>query len=144
MDPGEQPSSGAAQRRAAVDGCGPGHVYPPLSLTVTEEGQGREEASELNYTPTDRNRPPPTPVLFSMYEEEPGGGRLATLAEPLGPQERIPQRTVGPMLETFVPVPSLDVPVAQQRPHVVPASYFMHAAAARGAKSLVWQGSTGG
>ena len=35
------------------------------------------------------------------------------MTEPPGPQERVPQHTVEPMLETFVPVPSLDVPVPQ-------------------------------
>ena len=52
-------------------------------------------------------------MLFSLYEEEPSGGRPASLAEPPGQQERVPQRSVEPVLETFVPVPSLDVPVAQ-------------------------------
>ena len=52
-------------------------------------------------------------MLFSLYEEEPSRGRPASLAEPPGPQERVPQRTVELMLETFVPVPSLEVPVPQ-------------------------------
>ena len=43
----------------------------------------------------------------------------ASLAEPPGPQERVPQRTVEPMLETFVPVPSLDVPVPQMENQLV-------------------------
>ena len=67
----------------------------------------------MHYTAEVRKTPPPQPLLFSLYEEEPGGGRLASLAEPPGPQERVPQRTVESMLETFVPVPSLDVPVPQ-------------------------------
>ena len=47
MDVSGQPSTRAAQRplvvatRAAVDRCVPGHVYPPLIPTGTEEGQGR-------------------------------------------------------------------------------------------------------
>ena len=57
--------------------------------------------------------PPPQPELFSLYEEEAGGGRQpASLAEPPGPQERVPRRTVEqiddsvpvvPLLHTFVP-----------------------------------------
>ena len=52
-------------------------------------------------------------MFFDMYDEDIAGWRPASLAEPPGPQERVPQRTVEPMLETFVPVPSLDVPVPQ-------------------------------
>ena len=39
--------------------------------------------------------------------------RLASLAEPPGPQERFQRRTMKPIFETFVSVPSLDVPVLQ-------------------------------
>ena len=67
----------------------------------------------MKYMAKFRTTPPPQPVLFSLYGEEPGGGRPASLAEPPGPQERVPQRNVEPMLETFVPVLSLDVPVLQ-------------------------------
>ena len=73
----------------------------------------REEESKVHNTAEVRKTPPSQPVLFSLYEEEPCGGLLASLAEPPGPQVRVPQRTVEPMLETFVPVPSLDVPVPQ-------------------------------
>ena len=48
----------------------------------------------MNYTAKVRKTPPPQPVLFSLFKEEPGGGRLASLAEPPGPQERIQRRTV--------------------------------------------------
>ena len=90
--------------------------WPRFSTTPHEDrgkpGPGEEE-SELNYTATVRTTPPPQPVLFSLYDQEPGGWRPASLAEPPGPQERDPQGTVEPMLDTFVPVPSLDVPVLQ-------------------------------
>ena len=58
----------------------------------------------------------PTDVVVLMEtdaedeEEDEEGGQPGRAA---GPQERVPQRTVEPMLETFVPVPSLDVPVLQ-------------------------------
>ena len=72
-----------------------------------------EEESEVHYTAEVQKTPPPQPVLFGLYEEEPGVVRLASLAEPLGPQERVQRHTVEPMLETFVPAPSLDAPVPQ-------------------------------
>ena len=87
------------------------------SLHHSSRGQRKaragEEESETKYTAKFRTTPPPQPVLFSLYDEEPGGWRPASLAEPPGPQERVPQRTMEPMLETFVPVPCLDVPVLQ-------------------------------
>ena len=48
-------------------------------------------------------------VVF--FDEYTAGWRPPCLGP--GPQERVPQRTVEPMLETFVSVPSLDVPVLQ-------------------------------
>ena len=81
------------------------------SLRHSSRGQRKaragEEESEAHYTAEVRKTLPPQPVLFSLYEEEPGERRPASLAEPPRPQERVPQRTVVPMLETFVPVPSL-------------------------------------
>ena len=86
-------------------------------LHHSSRGQRKARAGEVEnetkFTAKFRTTPPPQPVLFSLYGEEPGGWRPASLAEPPGPQERVPQRTVEPMLETFVPVPSLDVPVLQ-------------------------------
>ena len=77
--------------RAAVDRC----YSTPRGQKKARAG---EEESELHCTAEVRKTPPPQPVLFSLCEEE---------------QERVPQRTVEPMLETFVPVPSLDVLVPQ-------------------------------
>ena len=74
------------------------------SLRGQKKGRAGEEESEVHYTAAVRKTPPPQPVLFSLYEEESGNGRPASLAEPPGPQERVPQRTVEPMLDTFLPV----------------------------------------
>ena len=70
-----------------------------------KKARAGEEESEKKYTAKFRMTPPPQ-AFFQLYDEEPGGWRPASLAEPPGPQERVPQRTVEPMLETFVPVPS--------------------------------------
>ena len=52
-------------------------------------------------------------AFFSLFDEEDAvwGTRPVSLAEPPGPQERVPQRTVESIVETFVSVPILDVPV---------------------------------
>ena len=123
-DPGEQPRTGAAQRRKQRRLRSwwrheQQSIAATLATSLNHSSRGHrkaragEEESELKCTAKFRTSPPPQPVLFSLYDEEPGGWRPASLAEPPGPQERVPQRTVEPMLETFVPVPSLDVPVLQ-------------------------------
>ena len=61
----------------------------------------------------DRKTLPPQPELFSLHEEEPGGRRPASLAEPPGPQERIQRRTVERHAELAPLVQILDVPVPQ-------------------------------
>ena len=53
-----------------------------------------EEDHEVHFTAPIRANPPPQTVRFSLYRREPGGGRPGSLAEPRGPQERVPQRTV--------------------------------------------------
>ena len=67
----------------------------------------------MNYTAKVRKTPPPQPELFSLYEEEPGGRRLASLAEPPGLQERIQRRTVEQPAELAPMVQILDAPVPQ-------------------------------
>ena len=74
--------------RAAVDRCGPGHVVTALRGQRTGPAPERGE-SELHHTAKDRKTPPPKLELFSLYEEEPGERRPASLAEPPGPQERV-------------------------------------------------------
>ena len=89
----------------------------PRFSTIPHEDRRRpsagEEESETKFMAKFWTTLPPQSVFFSLYDEEPGDWRLASLAEQPGPQERFPQRTVEPMLETFVPVPSLDVFVLQ-------------------------------
>ena len=79
--------------RVAVDRCGPGHVHSPLSPT-TEEGLGRRGGERVALHCWVRKTPPPQPELFSLYEEELGGRRPASLAEPPGPQERVQSHTM--------------------------------------------------
>ena len=82
-------------------------------LRGQKKARAGEEESEFNNTAKVRKTPPPQPVLFSLYEEEPGGGRPASLAEPPGPQERIQRRTVEQLAEIAPMVQILDAPVPQ-------------------------------
>ena len=109
------PSAFVVQTRTADGGCGPGHVVAPL-LTRTEEGQAGEEESETKYTAKFRTTPPPQPVLFSLCDEEPGGRRPASLAEPPRPQERVQRHTVEHITDLVRVAPMvqiLDAPVPQ-------------------------------
>ena len=59
-----------------------------------EDGQGRgggERVEPQGEVPEDSSSPA---GAHSLHEEEPGGRRPASLAEPPGPQERIQRRTV--------------------------------------------------
>ena len=64
------------------------------ALRGQKRTRAREEDNEVHFTATILANPPHQPELFSLYEEEPGGRRPASLAEPPGPQERIQRRTV--------------------------------------------------
>ena len=97
MDPGEQPVTGAAQRRKQRRLRSwwrheQQSIAAALATSLHHSSRGQkkaragEEDSELNYTAAVRKTPPPQPVLFSLYDEEPGGRRPASLAEPPGPQ----------------------------------------------------------
>ena len=57
----------------------------------------------------------PQPELFSVFEEETGGRRPASLAEPSGPQERVLRHTVEHIVDDPRSVQILDVPVPQLR-----------------------------
>ena len=88
----------------------------PRRCTTPHEDRGRpgpEEKSELNYTAKDGKTPPPQPVLFQLYEEEPGGRRLASVAEPPGTQEQVQRHTMEQLADVAPMVPSLAVPVPQ-------------------------------
>ena len=52
-------------------------------------------------------------MLFSLYEEEPGGRRPASLAEPPGPQEQVQRQTMEQLADVAPMVPSLAVPEPQ-------------------------------
>ena len=69
----------------------------------------------MKYTAKFRTTPPLQPVLFSVYDEEPGG-RPASLAEPPPPQERVQRHTMEHIVDfvCFAPmVQILDAPVPQ-------------------------------
>ena len=84
----------------------------------TSRGQKKaragEEESELHYTDKDRKTPPPQPVLFKFFDEEPGGGRPEAFVEPR-PQERVLRHTAEQLADVAPMVPSLAVP----EPHKV-------------------------
>ena len=67
----------------------------------------------MHYTDKDRKTPPPQPVLFSLYEEEPGGRLPASLAEPPRPHERVQRHTMEQLADVPPMVPSLAVPEPQ-------------------------------
>ena len=74
-----------------------------------------EEECEMKYTAKFRTTPPPQPVLFSLYEEEPGGGRPEAFVEPR-PQERVQRHTVEHITDLVRVAPMvqiLDAPVPQ-------------------------------
>ena len=89
------PSALVVATRAADGRCGPGHVYPPLSPTGTEDGQGQGGGGgELKNTAALREMSPPPPpqaagaVYYEMDTGEddwsaPAAGRPAPLFEAL-------------------------------------------------------------
>ena len=52
-------------------------------------------------------------MFFELFDEDIAGWRPAPLPEVAGPQARVLQRTVEPIVESFVPVPMTDVPAPQ-------------------------------
>ena len=84
---------------------------PSISTTKrTEEGQGRGGGARGKA----RRPPPPQPTLFSLYEEEPGGGRPASLVEPLGPQAQVQRHAVEHLADVAPLLQCLDAPVPQE------------------------------
>ena len=69
----------------------------------------------MKYTAKFRVAPPPQPVLFSLYDEEPGGGRPEAFVEPR-PQARVQRHTVEHITDLVRVAPMvqiLDAPVPQ-------------------------------
>ena len=104
MDPSEQPVMSAAQRRKQRRLRSwwrheQQSIAAALATTLHHSSRGQrkaragEEESETKYTAKFRTTPPPQPVLFSLYDEEPGGGRPEALVEPR-PQARVQRHTV--------------------------------------------------
>ena len=127
MDPCEQPSSGAAQRRKLRRLRSwwrheQQSIAAALATSLHHSSRGQrkaragEEESETKYTAKFRTTPPPQPVLFSLYDEEPGGRRPASLAEPPGPLERVQRHTMEHIVDFVCFAPTLqilDAPVPQ-------------------------------
>ena len=86
------------------------------SLHHSSRGQRKtiagEEESELHCTDKDRKTPPPQPVLFKLFEEEPRGGRPEAFAEPR-PQEQVQRHTTEQLADVAPMVNSLAVPEPQ-------------------------------
>ena len=89
----------------------------PRRCTTPHEDRGRpgpeRRITRRSTRPSSGRLPPPQPVLFSLYDEEPSGRRPASLAEPPGQQERIQRRTVEQPAEIAPIVQILDAPVPQ-------------------------------
>ena len=90
------------------------------SLHHSSRGQRKaragEEESEMKYAAKFRTTPPPQPVLFSLYDEEPGGGRPEAFVEPR-PQERVQRHIVEHITDLVRVAPMLqilDAPVPQK------------------------------
>ena len=94
-DPRRQASTGAAQRRKQRRLRSRWRheqqsIAAALATSLHHSSRGQrkaragEEESETKYTAKFRTTHPPQPVLFSLYDEEPGGRRPASLAEPPG------------------------------------------------------------
>ena len=90
-------------------------------------GAGEEGHEDKNDAPQ-RQKPSSQPVLFSLYEEEPGRGRPASLAQMLGPEARVQRHTVEHIVDfvCFAPmVQILDALVPQSGNQLVDAfKYF--------------------
>ena len=127
MDPSEQPLMSAAQRRKQRRLRSwwrheQQSIAAALATSLHHSSRGQrkaragEEESETKYTAKFRTTPPPQPVLFSLYDEEPGGRRPASLAEPPRPQERVQRHTVEHITDLVRVAPMvqiLDAPVPQ-------------------------------
>ena len=101
MDRSAQPVTGAAQRRkqrrlrswwrheqqSIAASLATFQYHSSLGLRKARVGRGGERVELHGRGPDDSSS---QPVLFSLYDEEPGGWRPASLVEPPGPQERGP------------------------------------------------------
>ena len=86
MDPGEQPSTGAAQRRKQRrlrSWCR--HEQQSIAAVLaTSQHHSAQRGPKKARAEEEEESDPPQPVLFSLYEGEPGGARPASVAEPPG------------------------------------------------------------
>ena len=74
----------------------------------------------MNFTATIRDLSTPQPELFSLYEDEPGGGRPGSVTDPV-PQVRVGRHTVEHRIEACTFVQILDAPVPQMENQLVEA-----------------------
>ena len=85
---------------------------------------GPEKRYEFNYTATVRKTPSPQPVLFSLYDEEPGGRQLASLAERQGRKSGSSGTPWSKVADVAPVVQILDAPVPQSGNQ--PVDVFKH------------------
>ena len=86
-----------------------------MSVAMALAEKLHHSAQQTKYTAKFRVTPPPQPVLFSLYDEEPGGGRPEALVEPR-PQARVQRHTVEHITDLVRVAPMvqiLDAPVPQ-------------------------------
>ena len=80
-------------------------------------------------------------VLFELYDEDTAGWWPPCLGESPGPQERMQRHTVEQIIETFVPVPMLDVPVPQTVDQLVDVSVVALSMFLCRRRQWLWHGS---
>ena len=87
---------------------------PSFSTTPHEDRRRPGPGSEMKYTAKFRTTPPPQPVLFSLYDEEPGGRRPTGLVRAAsGRRSGFQRHTVEQMADVAPMVQILDAPVPQ-------------------------------
>ena len=101
----------------------------PRSQNTATRARGGGESDEKKYTAKFRMTPPSQPVLFSLYEEEPGGGRPEAFVEPR-PQARVQRHTVEhitDLVRVALMVQILDAPVPQSGDQLPDILFFFDA-----------------
>ena len=87
---------------------------PAPYLTRSEDGKGWGEEEHEEHDALRRQKPsPPQPELFSLYEEEPGGGRPGSVTDP-APQGWVERHTAQHNVVILPYVQILDLPVPME------------------------------
>ena len=85
----------------------------PVRVRAQRKDRAGEAHEEKHDAPRRQKPPPPQPVLFSLYEEEPSGKRFASLAEPPGPQAQVQRHAVEQLADVAPLLQWLDAPMPQ-------------------------------